>query len=132
MNGHIIIFILALVGIAESLYLNYERKRKRPPVCVIGNDCGKVWESSYSKTFGLSNEILGLIYFATVAVIELSLFSDIISSSIVIGEDLVLFSGAIMSSYFIYIQWRIIKAWCFWCSLSGIIVLAMILTRFFL
>jgi uncharacterized membrane protein len=130
MNIHIIILILALGGIGESLYLNYERRRERPPVCVIGHDCGEVWASPYSKTFGVSNEILGIVLYATAAVIEWTLFLGNGTEAMIIGESLVLIAGAIMSCYFVYLQWRVIKAWCFWCTLSAIITWVMFLVHF--
>jgi uncharacterized membrane protein len=130
MDPHLIIFILSLVGIAESLYLNYECGRHRAPVCLIGDGCSAVWESSYSKTCGVSNEVLGIIFYATLAVVEWMIFSGDTSGAATIGEYLILFSGAIMSCYFLYVQWRIIRAWCFWCTFSAVIVWAMIAARF--
>ena len=132
MDLHLIIFILSLVGVAEALYLNYECRRHRAPVCLIGNQCHVVWDSPYSKTFGVSNEILGIIYYVTLAVVELVIFSGDTSSQMVIGEYIILFGGALMSCYFFYVQWRLIKAWCFWCTLSAIIVWAMVAIRFLL
>ncbi|MFZ2303809.1 MAG: vitamin K epoxide reductase family protein [Minisyncoccia bacterium] len=129
MDVHLIIFVLALVGVAESLYLNHERRRKRHPVCVIGHDCGKVWDSPRSKTFGVSNEIFGIIFYATVAVVEWSIFSGSASQSMIIGEYIILTGGTVMSAYFIYLQWRIIRAWCFWCTFSAIIVWTMVVSR---
>lgn len=130
MNTHLIIFILSLIGVAEALYLNYERKRKRPPVCIIGNDCAKVWASPYIKTFGVSNEILGIIFYAVMAVVEWTLFFGDTSFFMVTGEYIFLFSGTLMSFYFFYVQWRLIKAWCFWCTLSAVIVWTMTVVRF--
>ena len=127
MNTHLIIFVLALIGIADSLYLNYERRRKRTPVCIIGNGCSTVWKSPYSRTFGISNDVLGIIYFTTAAFVELYLFYDTANPLMVIGEYFLLFGGALMSTYFLYIQWRIIRAWCFWCTVSALITWAMVL-----
>lgn len=132
MDLHLIIFILSLIGIAESLYLNYECRRHRAPVCLIGDDCHVVWDSPYSKTFGVSNEILGLVYYVAMATIELSLLSGDTSPLMAIGEYLMLIGGALMSCYFFYIQWRVIKAWCFWCTLSAVIVWVMVLMRLIL
>lgn len=129
MELHLILFVLSLVGFAEALYLNYECRRNRAPVCLIGNDCAVVWESPYSKTFGISNEVLGLVYYATLAVVEWMLFSGDTSVQVVIGEYIILFGGAVMSCYFFYVQWRLIKAWCFWCTLSAIIVWVMLVLR---
>lgn len=131
MELHLILFVLSLVGFAEALYLNYECRRNRAPVCLIGNDCAVVWESPYSKTFGISNEVLGLVYYATLAVVEWMLFSGDTSVQVVIGEYIILFGGAVMSCYFFYVQWRLIKAWCFWCTLSAIIVWLMLIMRLF-
>ena len=130
MNSHLIIFVLALVGIADSLYLNYERRRKRAPICVIGDGCGIVWKSPHSKTFGISNEILGIIFFTTAAFLELYLLLDDASPLMVIGEYFLLFGGALMSTYFLYLQWRVIRAWCFWCTLSALTTWAMVITQY--
>lgn len=132
MDLHLIIFILALVGFAEAVYLNYECRRHRAPVCLIGNQCSIVWDSQYSKTFGVSNEVLGLIYYATLSIVEWMIFSGDTSSLMIIGEYIILIAGAIMSLYFFYVQWRLIKAWCFWCTLSAFIVWTMVVFRFFL
>lgn len=132
MDLHLIIFVLAIIGIAESLYLNYECRRNRAPVCLIGNDCHVVWESSYSKTLGVSNEILGLIFYITLAFIEWVIFKGDTSLQMMTGEYLFLIGGALMSCYFFYIQWRVIKAWCFWCTLSAIIVWVIVAVRFLL
>lgn len=132
MSVHLIIIILALIGVLEALYLNYERRRHRAPVCVIGNECSVVWESPYSRTLGVSNEVLGIIYYATLLVVEWTIFSGDTSFQMMIGEYLILAGSAIMSLYFLYIQWRLIKAWCFWCTLSAVIVWLIIAVRFIL
>ena len=94
MNTHLIIFILALIGVAEALYLNYECRRHRAPICVIGDQCSIVWDSPYSKTFGVSNEILGLVFYVAVATMELDIFSGDTSQLMATGEYLALFGGA--------------------------------------
>lgn len=130
MDLHLIIFILSLVGFAEAVYLNYECRRNRTPVCIIGNNCATVWESQYSKTFGVSNEVLGLIYYATLAVVEWMVFSGDTSTIFAMGEYIILIGGAVMSVYFFFVQWLLIKAWCFWCTLSAVIVWIMVTVRF--
>lgn len=129
MITHFIILILALIGIGESLYLNQSHRKKKALVCVIGNDCAKVWESPYSKTFGVSNEILGIIFYATMAVIEGTLLLGDNFMFMILGEYLLLVGGFIMSCYFLYIQWHVIRAWCFWCTSSAVIVFIMLAVR---
>lgn len=132
MDTHLIIFILSLAGFAEALYLNYECRKKRTPVCLIGNECNIVWDSPYSKTFGVSNEVLGLIYYFAAAVVEWIIFSGDTSMQTMTTELVILIGGAIMSFYFIFVQWRLIRAWCFWCTLSAVIVWLMVASRFVL
>lgn len=132
MSVHIILFGLAILGILESLYLNYECRRNRAPVCLIGDECHIVWESPYSKTFGVSNEILGLVYYTVIAAIEASLLLGDTSYQMIFGEYFFLIAGSFMSCYFFYVQGRLIKAWCFWCTLSAVIVWIMLLARLFL
>lgn len=132
MSTHFIIFILSLVGISESIYLIYERSKKRAPVCVIGTSCETVWMSPYSKTFGVENETLGIIFYATIALVESALFFLNYDPLLALGESMILTGGAVMSCYFVYVQWRVIKAWCFWCTLSALIVWVMVAVRFLL
>ncbi len=130
MNAHLIIFTLALVGVGEALYLIYERKKKRLPVCVIGTSCETVWRSPYSRTFGVENETLGIIFYTVIAMVEGALLLLRYDPLLVLGESIILAGGAVMSCYFVYVQWRIIKAWCFWCVLSAIIVWVMVAVHF--
>lgn len=132
MITHLIIFIFSLVGASGSLYLIYARKKKRAPVCVIGSSCEKVWSSLYSRTFGVENETLGIIFYTVIAMVEGALFLLRYEPLLALGESIILAGGAVMSCYFVYVQWRIIKAWCFWCTLSAVIVWVMVAVRFLL
>lgn len=132
MNEHLIIFILAVIGIGEALYLAYMRRKARIPVCIVGSDCGVIWKSRYSKTLGVPNEILGVIFYITVAIFEWLIFSGSTLSLLAVGESVILVFGFLMSCYFLYLEWRVLRAWCFWCTLSAMIVWAMISVRFLL
>lgn len=125
MSTPLIILTLALIGIIVSLYLNHERRHNRPPRCLIVHGCKDVWESKYSKTFGVSNEILGIIFYSTMIVIEWTLFIGDKSSLMGFGEALFLLVGSLASLYFVYLEWRVIRAWCIWCTMSAIIVWVM-------
>jgi len=129
MISHFTILILSIIGLCVSLYLNYEHKRKRPPVCVIGSDCDTVWMSPYSRTFGVSNEVYGIVFYITVAVIEGTFLWGAESFFTEIGEYLVLAVGFLMSCYFVFLQCRVIRAWCFWCTLSAVITCVMLLVK---
>lgn len=132
MNAHLIIFILALVGAGDSLYLIYERKKKCAPICVIGTRCETVWLSPHSRTLSVGNEVLGIIFYSAMIAIEAALFFFSYDPLFVLGEAVFLATGFSMSCYFIYLQWRVIRAWCFWCTVSAFIVWVMLAVRFLL
>ena len=132
MNLHLIIFIFAVVGVSEALYLAYMRSKARVPVCVLGNNCGVIWRSPYSKIIGVPNEILGIIFYITIATLEWMIFSRSTLPLLAVGEWVVLAFGFLMSCYFLYLEWRVLRAWCFWCTLSAMIVWAMLFIRFVL
>lgn len=126
---HQILLGLAFVGVAVCAYLMYERNRKRPPVCVIGQSCATVWESPYSKIFGIGNEVFGMVFYLAVAGIEYALLNGIAPLPVFAGEMVVIAIGFFMSCYYVYLEWRIIQAWCFWCTLSAVIVWTMAFIR---
>ena len=119
MNVHIIVLISAFLGMGITTYLRVQHLRKKPPVCPIGEGCEVVSESPYSKTMGIGNDILGFLFYATVVVFELALINGCTAPLVIVAERVLLGTGASMSVYFTFIQWRIIKAWCFWCLSSA-------------
>jgi uncharacterized membrane protein len=123
MTALALIFTLSAIGISETVYLIKKRKAMERPVCPIGEDCTVVLESKYNRIFFIHNDILGLIgYF----------FISTFSALIVIGAGPATMFGLIlkaliafaslMSLFFVFLQWKVIKAWCFWCLLSAITI----------
>lgn len=129
MNVHVIIFILSLIGIGEALYLAWCRGKKHAPVCIIGRNCSAIWESRYSKTFGIHNEVLGIIFYAMVVIVEGALFLGNTLPIVMIGEYVILFGGFFVSCYFLYLEARVIHAWCSWCVLSAVIAWMILFIR---
>lgn len=115
-----LIAFLAIFGILETFYLIKKRTSDKKPVCLIGGDCSTVLYSKYNKTLGIHNDLLGLtFYFVLAVLVNLILFSivPIYWANILLGILIVV--GSIFSVVFTYIQWRIIKSWCFWCLMSA-------------
>ena len=120
MTAHALLFTLACIGISETVYLIRKRWENEKPVCYIGGSCGVVLSSKWNKIFGIHNDILGLFFYVTLSVI---------TAFLVIGVEPVLLwekiayaaigSGALMSVYFVFLQWKVIKVWCFWCLMSA-------------
>jgi uncharacterized membrane protein len=121
-----ILFTLACIGISETAYLIETRKKMEKPVCFIGNKCEEVLGSKYSKVFLFHNDVWGLLFYLAIALLTAFLVIGI--SPLILWERLMKISvafGALISLVLIYIQWRIIKAWCFWCILSAVTIFAM-------
>jgi len=123
MTSEALIFILSTLGISETVYLIKKRLRSEKPVCLIGEDCAKVLTSPHSKMFIVSNDILGLLFyiacslaasFLVIGVAPLPLWDIIIK--------ILVFLGSLLSIFLVYLQLKVIKAWCFWCLMSAIIV----------
>lgn len=120
MTSYALLFTLAAIGISETVYLIRKRIASENPVCPIGGGCEAVLKSKYSKIFIIPNDILGLL---TYIVISLT------AAFLVIGVEPMFFwdvtlkilvaAASLMSIFFTYLQWRVIKVWCFWCLMSA-------------
>lgn len=136
MTSYALLFTLAAIGISETVYLIRKRALSEKPICPIGESCAVVLESKYSKIFIIPNDVLGLLFYVA---------ASCIAGFLVIGVEPAAFwdlvfklsvaVGALLSLFFTYLQWRVIRAWCFWCLMSaftiwlmGIIILVNILT----
>ena len=126
MTSHALLFTLSAIGISETSYLLQKRRAQEKPHCVIGGECHKVLESKYNNILGIPNEVLGLLFYVAISVL---------TSLLVIGvgplvlwralSRIFILSGALFSLVLTYIQWRIIKVWCFWCVMSALTIFLM-------
>jgi len=126
MTPHALLFTLAAIGISETVYLIRKRMAQEKPVCIMGEDCSKVLESRYNKVLGINNEFLGLAFY--IAISFFTAFLVIGIEPMILWEMLVralIAFGVVISIILIYLQWRVIKAWCFWCVMSAVTVFIM-------
>ena len=128
MTAHALLFTLAAIGISETVYLIKKRLEHAKPVCFIGGSCTLVLYSKWNKTLGIHNDILGLLFYIGLSVITAFL---VIGVEPLLAWDkmakYMIFSGAAMSVYFIFLQWKVIKVWCFWCLMSSATIGLMLL-----
>lgn len=125
-HSMLILITLIIVGIANAAYLYWqgvERQRSgRPMICPIGGECEKVVLSRFGTTWGVKNEIWGLIfYFALLFLIAVSLgFPQFSYQATVV----ILFSSAVavlFSTYLFFLQILVLRDYCSWCILATII-----------
>ncbi len=134
MTPHYILFTLAAIGIAETAYLIRKRRAAQAPVCPIGEDCTVVLTSKYSKIFGfVHNDVVGLVSYIAIAISAAFLVNGVEPIAwwdwilrVLVG------AGSAFSAFLLYLQWRVIRAWCFWCVMSALTLfgmLAVVLTQ---
>lgn len=128
MTGFALLFTLAAIGLAETSYLIRKRKSGQHAACIIGRGCSDVLEGKYNKTLGIHNDVLGFVfYFAMALVTALYVVG---AANIVwwaLAANAMLLGAALMTMRFLYLQWRVIKVWCFWCLMSSATIGLMIL-----
>jgi len=121
MTAFALLFTICAIGISETSYLIKKRIALEKPICIIGQDCAQVLSSAYNKIFfGIPNDILGLLFY---------IMGAGITAFLVIGIQpmwfwsmlfkIMIILGSLLSLFFIYLQWKVIKAWCFWCVMSA-------------
>ncbi len=115
----IITIIIAIVGIINTGYLIHKRRKKKPLVCPINQDCNVVLESKWSKILGIRNDILGLLFYALILIIAvILLFLPHLVLVFYLVLLLIICLGFLFSIFLVFIQAFIIKEFCFYCLIS--------------
>lgn len=120
MTSLALLFTLSAIGISETTYLIRKRIASEQPICPIGGGCTTVLTSKYSRIFIIPNDILGLLAYVTISFLAAFLVIGVGPIDLW-GLALALMVGmaTLMSFFLTYLQWRVIKAWCFWCLMSA-------------
>ena len=120
MSAFFLIFTLAAIGISETVYLIRMRIVAQKPICPIGGDCQIVLTSKWSHIFGVPNDILGLLNYIGVAFLSAFLVIGFGPASLwLLLLKISIALTSLLSLFLIYLQWKVIKAWCFWCVMSA-------------
>lgn len=126
MTAHALLFTLSAIGISETVYLIKKRKIGEKPFCVLGESCHVVLESRYNRLLYIHNDVLGLVfYIAILLVTALLVIGTGQKQTLDFLARFLIFGGVVVSGVLLYIQWKIIKKWCFWCIGSAITIFLM-------
>ena len=119
-----IIVILLLLGILNASHLNWQyRKYKsvgRPMTCPIGGKSGEVVSAKYGMTFGVKNEIWGILYYVF-SLVALAVFfyhpqfADIAKFTLIGAAS----GSVVFSTYLLYVQFVILREQCSWCIVAS-------------
>lgn len=129
--GNRLVFIFSLLGLAVSVFLLYEYSLSGPVNCPIGNGCDIVRNSPYSTFLGISLPILGIVFYLTMSIVAIIKSLDFKYWLISKFQLLIAFFGVGFGIYLTLLEAFVIKAYCFWCVLSFIISILLLLSLIF-
>ena len=116
-----LIFTLSAIGISETAYLIRTRVAAKKPFCVIGEDCAKVLTSRYSKILFVPNDILGFLFYVAICIASALLAIGVPPADLwSLALKILVGTGSAALLFLMVLQWKVIKAWCFWCVTSAI------------
>jgi len=128
------ILLLTLAGAFDAGYLLVETVKGEAVVCPnvpIGrfnlNQCNIVLATPYAKIFGLPNALYGLVIYLFFAILVLyELIHGLTGKRTTSAIKLLSYLsglGILIFVYFIYLQFFVIEALCFYCLLSATIMI---------
>ncbi len=112
-----VILAVSAVGIAGTVYLSYHTLKHTPADCwwFPKEWCLRVQYLPQSRTFGVPNSFAGLVMYAAIFVLTLLYAKNWFPfwpAAALIGF------GFAFSVYFLYVQARVLRAFCTWCVVS--------------
>ena len=117
----IAIVILGASGFLVAKHIYGSKKTGMPLVCPVRFDCHSVVNSDYSKIFGIPVELLGMGYYALIALAYLLSIFVILPATL--HTIFFIFSklAFLFSLYLIGVQIFVLKKGCSWCIVSAIL-----------
>lgn len=109
---------LALVGLADSLYLLAESSGNDVAVCNVLNECSVVLNSRWATLFGMPTSLFGAVYYALLLLAANWFWwrrSDVVLD-VLLGIATV---GFLITSWLVYLQAVVLSAFCEFCLVSA-------------
>ena len=127
----VLLVVFYVIGVLDTLYLVYHMVRGTDVACPFFPDewCRTVQHSRQSKTFGIPNSVAGLCMYSLLLLL-LGLHAYVGTSFWPI--TLIVTIGFLFSTYFMYVQAFVLRAFCTWCVVSFVNFLVMAIAVYFL
>jgi len=122
--GPFYLISLALIGIADTLYLSYNEFMNTTPSCLL-KGCDAVLAHPLSEVLGVPLAYWGLAYYVFMLGLVALLAIKPRSAMLRLATLLCTGIGLLCSAAFIYIQAAIIGAFCQYCLLSALVTLGL-------
>ena len=123
-----LIFIFSLLGLGVSSFLFYEYSIAGSIICPTGGGCDIVRASPYSLFLGISIPILGIVFYLAMAVLAVVRSQASSRKMLFYLQLLIAVAGVGFGIYLTLLEIFVIRAICFWCALSFIISLMILLS----
>lgn len=130
---HILLIFTAFAGVILTLYIRTKKSTHQPMVCPLGADCNAVIHSEYAHFLGIPVELLGMVYYAAIAITyAVMLVASTLATPVVTLVLLLASTAAVLFSFYLtFIQGVLIKQWCTWCLTSaGLCAVIFLITSF--
>jgi uncharacterized membrane protein len=133
MIAYIITIIFGIIGFAITTGIRHHKKIGKPLVCPLNSDCNSVVYSSHSKFLGVDVTNLGLFYYGAIVCLYSTyvLFPGIAPDYLYVIGFLMTVTAVIFSVYLIIIQFLVIREWCFWCLMSALASIVLLISSGF-
>jgi uncharacterized membrane protein len=117
-----IIVVLAMIGVAVSLYLLTVHWGWWQAVCLGVGDCEAVNQSRYSELLGVPVALLGALTYLAFIVCSVLIARDVLADVLRRAQFFVAAIGVAFSAYLTYIELFVLRNICPWCVLSAIVI----------
>ena len=118
--------LLSLIGVGISGYLTWSHLVGQSPYCGGYHGCETVQNSPYAEVGGVPVAAIGLLGY--LLLLGLSLLRDRVQGETAFYLSAALFGtatvGFLYSLYLTYLEAFVIRAWCFWCVTSALVITA--------
>lgn len=113
-----LITIFCSIGIAITLYINIAHLLNKKVICPVNSEsCNIVLDSKYSRTLGIKNEFIGLLYYIGILIV---IYSNP-GQNLLLATKLISILASAYSIILIGIQTRILNNYCSWCITTAVI-----------
>ncbi|MBI2057453.1 MAG: vitamin K epoxide reductase family protein [Candidatus Yanofskybacteria bacterium] len=116
--------VFSLIGFLDASYLTVQHYKNGILPCLLFTGCDKVTSSSYAKVAGMPVSFLGAGYYFIVLVSTILYFDTGNKKVLSILKNLPI-AGFIATLWFLFLQFFIIKAICFYCIVSAVTSIAL-------
>jgi uncharacterized membrane protein len=116
--------LLALLGLADAIYLTVEHVTGQSVRCTIITGCSEVLSSSHAVVAGVPLALIGAAgYFSAFSLATLATFGYRFAATLLMPLTIAMF---LVSLWLIYLQAFVIHAFCQFCLFSALITLLLL------